>query len=50
MSEPLKPRIDFSGRWMNKHGVKAQQMFNETEAEPLLATLDGLSKTKVRRR
>ena len=38
MSEPLKPRIDFSGplETENNPAFKAQQMFNETEAQTLL--------------
>lgn len=38
MSEPLKPRIDFSGPLDVEQNAafKAQQMFNETEAQTFL--------------
>lgn len=53
MSEPLKPRIDFSGPLDVEQNTafKAQQMFNETEAQTFSpAKVDEPWKTKVRRR
>ncbi len=53
MSEPLKPRIDFSGPLDVEQNAafKAQQMFNETEAQTFLRRQwMNLCKTKVRLR
>ena len=53
MSEPLKPRIDFSGPLDVEQNTafKAQQMFNETEAQTFLRRKwMNPWKTKVRRR